>query len=44
VIAERAALEDELGDAAAGVLILEASLTLAQHPYRRRVLAVAVRA
>lgn len=44
VIAERAALEDELGDVAAGVLILEASLTLAQHPYRRRVLAVVDRA
>jgi SAM-dependent methyltransferase len=43
VVAERAAIEAELGVAATAVLALEASLTLEQRPYRRRVVAVASR-
>jgi SAM-dependent methyltransferase len=43
LVAERAAVEAELGVAAAAVLALEASLTLEQRPYRRRILAVADR-
>ena len=43
VVAERAALEAELGVAAANALLFEASVTLDHRPYRRRVLAVATR-
>jgi SAM-dependent methyltransferase len=43
VVAEREALEAELGRAAAAATLLEASLTLELQPYRGHVLAVAVR-
>ena len=43
VVAGRAALEAELGAAAANALLFEASVTLEHRPYRRRVLAVATR-
>jgi hypothetical protein len=43
VVAEREALEVELGPAAAAATVLEASLTLELQPYRGHVLAVAVR-
>ena len=43
VVAEREALEDELGHAAAAALTLEASITLELQPYRGHVLAVAAR-
>ena len=43
VVAERAALETELGEGAAGALMLEASITLELRPYRGHVLAVAER-
>ena len=43
VVAERAALEAELGPAAAAALLLEASITLELQPYCGHVLALAVR-
>lgn len=43
VVAEHAALDAELGVAAAAALSMEAALTLEQRPYRRRVLVVADR-
>ena len=43
VVAEREALEAELGEAAAAATVLEASITLELQPYRGHVLAVAVR-
>jgi SAM-dependent methyltransferase len=43
VVAERAALEAELGEAAAAATLLEASITLEVQPYCGHVLAVAVR-
>lgn len=39
----REALTEEMGEAAAGALVAELSLTLEQRPYRRRVLVVATR-
>jgi hypothetical protein len=39
----RDAITREMGDAAAGALFLEISMTLERRPYRRRVLAVAER-
>jgi SAM-dependent methyltransferase len=44
IVADRVALESELGPAAATAIVLEASLTLEVQPYRGHVLAVAVRA
>jgi SAM-dependent methyltransferase len=43
VIAEREALEAELGETAAAATLMEASITLELRPYRGHVLAVAVR-
>jgi ubiquinone/menaquinone biosynthesis C-methylase UbiE len=43
IVSERAALEAELGPAAAEALVLEASITLELRPYRGHVLAVAER-
>jgi SAM-dependent methyltransferase len=43
VVAERAALEAELGELAAAATVLEASITLELKPYSGHVLAVAVR-
>ena len=43
VVAERAALEAELGPAAAAVVVLEATITLELQPYCGHVLALAVR-
>ena len=43
VIAEQAALEDELGEAACAALVLEATVTLEVRPYRGHVLAIARR-
>jgi SAM-dependent methyltransferase len=43
VIAERDALETELGEAAAAATVMEASITLDLRPYRGHVLAVAAR-
>ena len=43
IVAERAALEAELGEAAAAATVLEASLTLQLQPYCGHVLAFAVR-
>lgn len=43
VVAEREALEAELGEAAAAATVLEASITLELQPYRGHVLAVAAR-
>ncbi len=40
---EKEALTEEMGEAAAGALIVELSLTLEHRPYRRRVLIVATR-
>lgn len=43
IVAEQAALEVELGSAAAAATVLEASITLQLEPYRGHVLAVATR-
>jgi SAM-dependent methyltransferase len=43
VVAEREALEAELGEAAAAVTVLEATITLELQPYRGHVLATAAR-
>jgi SAM-dependent methyltransferase len=43
VVAERDALESELGEAAAAAMLMEASITLDLRPYRGHVVAVAAR-
>ncbi len=43
VVAERDAIEAELGQAAAAAIVLEASITLELQPYRGHILAVATR-